>query len=85
MLGPITGLPQKRKEYTRVSFTNATAYIHKDRVHYRFRGADQAERDQRATDFAAAHGGVAMPLPGKPGLIARIDGDFRPGPTDELI
>lgn len=77
MLGAITGLPQTRKQYVRVSFTNATAYIHDTHVHYRFRGVDAAERDRLAVEFAAANNGRAKQLPGKPGLVARIDGDFR--------
>ena len=83
MLGPIVGLPQTRKQYVRVSFTNATAYIHKGHVHYRFRGANPDERKQRAEQFAAAYGGITKTLPGKPGVIARIDGELRTDPEPE--
>lgn len=76
MLGPLTGPPYKRKQYTRLSFTNATAYSHDDRVHYRFRGASWQERDRLAEEFAEANGGRTRKLPGKPGLVAIFDGDF---------
>jgi len=34
-----------------------------------------------AEKFAAAYGGYTKELPGKPGLIARIDGDLRTDPA----
>jgi hypothetical protein len=46
MLGALTGLPQKRQEYTLVQFTKATAYVHPGHVHYRFRGASLEVRDK---------------------------------------
>ncbi len=78
MLGALTGL-QTRKQYVRVSFTNATAYVHNTHVHYRFRGVSQVDRDRRAVEFAATYGGYTKELPGKPGLVVRIDGDLRAG------
>ena len=57
MLRPLTGPPYKRQQYIRISFTNATAYIHDGRVHYRFRDPDWPERDRLAQEFADANGG----------------------------